>query len=154
MRHLPWAPPDAPHSRNPVRLSAARRGRPSPPSRQWVESLLSNVTVTGTPSRPTHLTARTAAPSVPDHETGETADDACPILPLLPGAPKLGYVPVEQRLRTRKCLTAANGKARAGDNSGSRELMLLLQNTTGLEMVARTCLARSRGRKRGDMAAA
>ncbi len=49
------------------------------------------------------------------------------IPPLPPGARKSDYVPVEQRPRTRQRQTAAKGKARAGDNSGSKELVNMLQ---------------------------
>ena len=49
------------------------------------------------------------------------------LLPPLPhGACKLDHM-VEEQLRTRECQTAARGKARAGDNSGSRDLMPALR---------------------------
>ena len=53
------------------------------------------------------------------------------IPPLPPGTRKSDYVPVEKRLRTRKQQTAAGakGKARAGDNLGSRDLAQALQGT-------------------------
>ena len=48
--------------------------------------------------------------------------------PLPRGAHKSYYVPVKQLLRTRERQTAVSkGKARAGDNSGSRDLMQALQ---------------------------
>ena len=51
------------------------------------------------------------------------------LVPPLPrGAHKSYYVPVKQLLRTRERQTAASkGKARAGDNSGSRDHMQGLQ---------------------------
>ena len=51
------------------------------------------------------------------------------LVPPLPrGAHKSDYVPVKQLLRTRELQTAASkGKARAGDNSGSRDLMQVRQ---------------------------
>ena len=51
------------------------------------------------------------------------------LVPPLPrGAHKSDYVPVKQLLRTRERQTAASKrKARAGDNSGSRDLMPALQ---------------------------
>ena len=50
------------------------------------------------------------------------------IPPLPSGARKSDYLPVEQRPRPRDRRFTANGKARAGDNSGSNELMHVLQN--------------------------
>ena len=48
--------------------------------------------------------------------------------PLPCGAHKSGYVPVKQLLCTReRQTTASKGKARAGDNSGSKDLMQALQ---------------------------
>jgi hypothetical protein len=50
------------------------------------------------------------------------------LIPPLPrGARKSDYVPVEERLRTRKRQNADKGKARAGDNSGSTALVHALQ---------------------------
>ncbi|KAH9055280.1 hypothetical protein EDB87DRAFT_1338580 [Lactarius vividus] len=46
---------------------------------------------------------------------------------LPPGARRSDYAPVRQRPRTRQRQTAAKGKARAGDNSGSNELVHMLQ---------------------------
>ncbi|KAH9041043.1 hypothetical protein EDB85DRAFT_1886676 [Lactarius pseudohatsudake] len=47
--------------------------------------------------------------------------------PLPPGALKSDYMPVQQRSRTRQRQTAVKGKARAGDNAGSKELVHVLQ---------------------------
>ena len=49
-----------------------------------------------------------------------------PSLP--PGAQKSDYAPVKQRPRRRDRRSSGKGKARAGDNSGSNELMHVLQN--------------------------
>ena len=51
------------------------------------------------------------------------------LVPPIPrGAHKSDYVPVKQLFRTRERQTAASkGEARAGDNSGSRDLMQALQ---------------------------
>ena len=48
--------------------------------------------------------------------------------PLPRGGRKSDYLLVEQRLRTRERQRAAKGKARAGDNSGSRDHMQALQS--------------------------
>ncbi|KAH8999814.1 hypothetical protein EDB86DRAFT_2828096 [Lactarius hatsudake] len=47
--------------------------------------------------------------------------------PLPPGARKSDYMPVKHRSRTRQRQTAAKGKAWAGDDSGSKELVQVLQ---------------------------
>ena len=49
-----------------------------------------------------------------------------PSLP--PGARKSGYAPLKQRPCPRNRRSSGKGKARAGDNSGSNELMHVLQN--------------------------
>ncbi|KAH9019902.1 hypothetical protein EDB83DRAFT_119289 [Lactarius deliciosus] len=47
--------------------------------------------------------------------------------PLLPGACKSDYPPMKQRPWTRQRQTTAKGKAQAGDNLGSKELVYVLQ---------------------------
>ncbi|KAH9069532.1 hypothetical protein EDB83DRAFT_438660 [Lactarius deliciosus] len=50
------------------------------------------------------------------------------LVPLLPpGARKSDYMPVKQRSRTLQFQTVTTWKARAGDNSGSMELVYVLQ---------------------------
>ena len=49
-----------------------------------------------------------------------------PSLP--PGAQKSDYASVKQRLRRHDRQSSGKGKARAGDNSGSKKLMHVLQN--------------------------
>jgi hypothetical protein len=66
------------------------------------------------------------------------------IPPLHPGARKSDYAPVEQRFRT-----AAKGKARAGDNSGSNELMHVLQNAFESNWFGPGSSAEPRKKKRG-----
>ncbi|KAH9069566.1 hypothetical protein EDB83DRAFT_439520 [Lactarius deliciosus] len=47
--------------------------------------------------------------------------------PLQPGARKSDYMPVKERSHTRQRQTAAKGKAHAGDNASSKELVHVLQ---------------------------
>ena len=126
------APPGAPR---PLSLHVARPRHPSssphPPSppppqrnRNWAPDPLDVISVTSSsdsPPPPPRRSARKSKIQTPQF----MAHVLVPSLP--PGARKSDYAPVKQRPRTRDRRTA-KGKARAGDNSGSNELMHVLQN--------------------------
>ena len=148
---IPRVLPDAPDPRYPVYAHAACQKRhflPSPNSstanspsephspqsgrENWNSDPLDIISVTSSSKSPAPPPQRRPRRSPAQNQNrGKQVRllMAYVLVPPLPrGAHKSDYVPVKQSLRTRERQTAASkGKARAGNNSGSRDLMQALQ---------------------------
>ena len=128
MSHYTRAPPGAHHH---LYLHVAHQKHPSSSphprrNRNWDPDPLDVISVTSSSDSP--------PPPPPRRSARKNKMQTPQFMPhifvqsLPPGARKSGYAPVKQRPRTSNRRSSGKGKARAGDNSGSNELMHVLQN--------------------------
>ena len=115
-------------SKTPLFLPPPTGSSGLPPGEDWNPDKMDIISITSSSDSPPPPPAPRRSPRKPKKERRQLmAHVLIPTLP--PGSRKSDYVPVEKWFRTRKQQTAAGakGKARAGDNSGSRDLAQALQ---------------------------